>query len=184
MASALRVLLAAALAATASGALAGTGWAPFASGLRLRGGGIETLAGDTGAPARGWRTERDPVKRKELFNSVPRMNHKDEWQKWKAERMPKKSRGPIWRELRDFACGSVVAVSAPARALPCFAACGTPQPPACSGLGCAPPAAPCCATRGSPVLLGLARAARRQGDECAGAWAGVGMHLAVACWCC
>lgn len=37
------------------------------------------------------------------------MNHKEEWQKWKAERMPKKSRGPIWRELRDFACGSVVA---------------------------------------------------------------------------
>lgn len=98
--------------------MAGSERVPCALGMRLRGGGLEQLAGDTYAPARGWKTERDPVKRKELFNQVPRMNHKEEWQKWKSERMPKKSRGPIWRELRDFACGSVVKVSLPAAA-PC-----------------------------------------------------------------
>ena len=74
---------------------------------------MEQLAGEGAVSTKKWKTERDPAKRKELFNSVPRMNHKEEWQKWKTERMPKKSRGPIWRELRDFACGSVVHVSLP-----------------------------------------------------------------------
>ena len=111
-----RLLFAVALGAAAGGAVAGSERVPCALGMRLRGGGLEQLAGDTYAPARGWKTERDPVKRKELFNQVPRMNHKEEWQKWKSERMPKKSRGPIWREIRDFACGSVVKVSLPAAA--------------------------------------------------------------------
>lgn len=109
-----RLLFAVALGAAAGGGWAGAERVPFALGMRLRGGGLEQLAGDTYAPARGWKTERDPVKRKEMFNTVKRMNHKEEWQKWKSERMPKKSRGPLWRELRDFACGSVVKVSLPA----------------------------------------------------------------------
>jgi len=99
-------------------ALAGPGLAG-AMRLRLRGGGMEQLAGDAVPRPKPWPTERDPVKRKELFNSVPRINHKEEWQKWKSERMPKKSRGPIWRELRDFACGAVVGVS-PHRRPPCM----------------------------------------------------------------
>jgi len=107
-----RVLVAAAIAAGAGqcAALSGACFAPGALALRLRGGGIEQLAGgdSTTAPTTG-QTERDPAKRKELFNSVPRMNHKEQWQKWKADRMPKRSRGPLWREARDFLCGSVVA---------------------------------------------------------------------------
>lgn len=56
---------------------------------------------------------KDQAKRKELFNSVPRTNHKETWAQWKSEKMPKKIRGPIWRQIRDFACGSVVGVSSP-----------------------------------------------------------------------
>jgi len=89
-------------------ALAGPGLFAGAMQLRLRGGGMEQLAGDAVPGPKVSPTERDPTKRKELFNSVPRINHKEEWQKWKSERMPKKSRGPIWRELTDFACGAVV----------------------------------------------------------------------------
>ncbi len=110
------LLFAVVLGAAAGGAVVGSERVPCALGMRLRGGGLEQLASETCAPARGWKTERDPVKRKELFNQVPRMNHKEEWQKWKSERMPKKSRGPILRELCDFACGTVVNVSLPAAA--------------------------------------------------------------------
>ena len=103
-------LLLLAMAAGPSMALNGPGFS-LVSHLRLRGGGMEALAGDAYREGRGReQTEKDPAKRRELFNSVPRMNHKEEWQKWKTERFPKKSRGPIWRELRDFACGSVVTV--------------------------------------------------------------------------
>lgn len=98
-------------------ALAGPGLFAGAMQLRLRGGGMEQLAGDAVPGPKVSPTERDPTKRKELFNSVPRINHKEEWQKWKSERMPKKSRGPIWRELTDFACGAVVSVSPPCSSL-------------------------------------------------------------------
>ena len=93
-------------------ALSGAGRAQGIIQLRLRGGGILQLAGDEDtAPNTGWVTERDPAKRKQLFNSVTRVNHKEEFQKRRAQGMPKKSRGPIWREVRDFACGAVVSVS-------------------------------------------------------------------------
>ena len=92
-------------------ALSGVGRAQGIIKLRLRGGGILQLAGDEDtAPNTGWVTERDPAKRKQLFNSVTRVNHKEEFQKRRAQGMPKKSRGPIWREVRDFACGAVVSV--------------------------------------------------------------------------
>ena len=102
------LLVAVAVAAPGAAALSVPGSMPGAQQLRLRGGGIEQLAGEVTRSTKTGQTERDPAKRKELFNSVPRMNHKEQWQKWKADRMPKKSRGPLWRELRDFMCGSVV----------------------------------------------------------------------------
>ena len=108
----LRVLVLAGMAGLGQG-LAGVAVMAQTPRLRLRGGGLEALAVDESSPSTlaKQQTEKDPVKRKELFNTVPRMNHKEEWQKWKSDRFPKKSRGPIWRELRDFACGSVVKVS-------------------------------------------------------------------------